>query len=174
MTQSNPTAGLWVPPTPRRTPNGGYRISQAGSRTLGTKRAVGMWVPAEAFRRGTVIRATGSGAASAIYVLNIGGVGTAEAGQGVTLSWTTAPATLHMFNLFAVQTRDGSLPTFDSGGGYAGATSLGVTTASYVPFIQPLNFVSISTSGSFVIDSLTLEVLPPQYNQAQPHGMVFS
>jgi hypothetical protein len=123
-----------------------------------------MWVPQEVFRRGTIIRFSGAtSTASAIFRLGIGGPGSANV-LGVLNNWTTAPAAAVGFVLTATQRNEGHIPTFDTGGYFAGATSIVVTTGTFSPFIQPLNYIEVSTSGTFTCFGCVLEVIPPQYN----------
>lgn len=149
----------------RRPPSGIYRVAQAQVATsFASKRVLGMWVPAEAFRRGTIIRFTGqSSTNSAIFKLGIGGPATAIS-LGVQLTFTTGPAAPVGFDLRATQRTEGFIPTFDSSGFFSGATSLVVSTGTFTPFIQPLNYVEIVTSGTFTIVGGILEVIPPQWN----------
>lgn len=171
MTQLSPA--LVSPPSlPRvqRMASGIYRVTQSQVATsFATKRVLGMWVPADAFRKGTIITVAGaSSTASPLIRLSIGGPGNTLNG-GVSLSWTTGPAAACAFRLTATQRADGILPTFDTSGFFSGATSSVVTTGTFVPFIQPLNFVEMNCSGTFTLFGCVLEVIPPQWN-TRPNG----
>jgi len=117
----------------------------------------------EAFRAGTLIRATGSGPTiSPALSINIGGRASVVAG-GVNVNWTTGPAAAVGWRLFYQQQNDGIVTTWRTGGSFSGATSLACTTATNAGvFLQPMNFVELNCSGTFTFDSATLEVIPPQ------------
>jgi hypothetical protein len=124
-------------------------------------------VPAECFRRGTLIRIVTNGPTnSTILRVSIGGDGTAVAAGVVALNFTgPAAAAAGLFTL--QQETDGLAPTFRATGVWSGATSLEATTATATVFIQPLNFVELSTGGTFTIDHASIEVLPA-------HDVVFA
>jgi len=174
MTQSNlVNRGLLLPQVAPRGPVGGYRVTQAQvSTSFATKRVLGLWVPGDVLRRGTVIRFSGStSTTSAIFRLGIGGDASANV-LGVLNNWTTAPAAAVGFVLMATQRTDGLIPTFDTGGFYSGATSLTVSTGTFTPFIQPMNYIEVSTSGTFTCFGCVLEVIPPQYNHRSYQEML--
>lgn len=171
MTEAAPAPGRLIPSTGRRSPPI-YRVTKPGTTVShATKRVLGMWVPAEAFRRGTVIRLSGQSAtASTIFRLSIGGPSNII-NPGVALTFSTGPAAAANFDLRAVQRADGINPTFDSAGYFVGGTSLPQTTATSVPFIQPLNYVEVNTNGTFTLVGVMLEVIPQQYTN-QPYQEV--
>jgi len=100
-------------------------------------------------------------------VLSIGGdAKTAQAGVAFSFTKTdTDPGTVPFFMLTATQRFDGLIPTFDSSGFHAGVNATVVSTGTFSPFIQPLNYVEL-TSPSVTLDLVgcVLEVIPPQYN----------
>lgn len=150
-----------------------YRVTRPDQLTsFSSKRVLGMWVPAEAFRRGTIIRAFGaSSTASTIIRLSIGGPGTGVA-QGVN-SQQTGPAAATQFDLRLTQVTEAFNSTNHVWTGiFAGATSLSVSSGNQLSNIQPLNFVEMSTVGTFSLAGCGLEVIPPQWN-ARLNGEIF-
>jgi hypothetical protein len=175
MTQSNPTPGLGLPQVARRSPRQVvYRVQQSGPAVaFATARVLGLWVPAEAFRRGTVIRwQAHCPTNSTVFILSIGGPGSTTINQGVTSTWT-GPAAAGYNTYTLTQSKDGIIPTMDSGGFWGGATGLAVTSGTITPFIQPLNWVQVATNGTFNIVGAVLEVIVPNTNY-RPAGESFT
>lgn len=163
MTQGVPVFGNALPTIARRSPSRYFVQSSRGNVSFATARVLGLWVPQEAFRRGTCIVVTGgTTTASAIFSLGIGG-NAAAARTGVLQTFTTAPATTVGFRLTCQQETDGLITTFRTGGFFAGGTSLVVSTVQNTAvFLQPMNYVELSTGGTFTVDNVTIEVFPPQ------------
>lgn len=137
--------------------------SMGNTTTVNTTRILGLWVPAECFLRGTVIHITTLIAtASGIVRLSIGGSGNVVQG-GVILTLTTAPGMNSYLTSDAVVANDGGLITrVDWSGAWVGtgvdATALAAVSSDTL-FIQPLNFVELSTNGSFVVTHATMSVV---------------
>lgn len=162
-----------IPDVQRRQAPGVYRALQntGGAVSYASKRVLGLWVPAEAFRRGTLIRFTGHSATnSPIFRLSVGGDGR-TANAGVSFSFTTGPAAACGFDLRMIQRLDKlANVTLDSSGFFSGATSLVVTAATASVHIQPLTYVEINTNGTFTLGGCILEVIVPQWNSLHYQG----
>jgi len=153
------------------------RVAAASaSQSYATTRILGMWVPAECFRKGTVIDIMAkSSSLTAALKLSIGGPGTAV-GLG-TLLTTTAPATQSVLSSRVVQTSDGLLSTFfwnyvwisDS----ASVDSTFANDTISIP-IQPLNFVELYTSGTYTIPLAEMVLTPGGSSQFRGYQEVLT
>lgn len=164
---------LLSPPSVARgyTPNERFpamRSVRATTSTYTTQRILGLWVPGEMFRRGTtfIIEAHSITTAATVVNFNIGGRGTSRAlGVNIALTAADAVSTVNVARVMFIQESDGLIPTirlagsWNGDGGNSDGSAMMVTSSTAV-FIQPLNFVEISTNGTFPISFASLEVIP--------------
>jgi len=141
------------------------RCHTAGTSLVST-RIIGLWVPAEMFGNGGFIEVRiGTTTDSATFQLSIGGDGN-SVGGGVIDTWTAGPLSFtHMLRSRVVFEGTGpydfvSKSNFGGGSwfGITGAPALGYTASVHT---QPLNFVELSTVGTFTIQHASILVVGP-------------
>lgn len=144
-------------------------------------RVLGLWVPAQCFRRGTIIRMSAqTDTTGASLQVTIGGDGK-NSGIGAFVWGHTGPGgTSVHFNAEMVQVSDGFMTRW-SGGSVEAANSTGTVTTgpgvtSFNVPIQPMNFVELLNSGGTTINmySATLEVISGSDVQASHHMLIGS
>jgi hypothetical protein len=133
-------------------------VQDNGGASYVSERIVGMWVPAEAFRQGTVIRLTGSSETSSARInIHVGGD---TSDLGVTLFDATASANSSYLQTELVQRIDGHIVTNVGGYSFVGVLSIGGAVSVTTTFLQPLVFVQAVTVGTFTLTNFILEVIP--------------
>lgn len=151
--------------TNRRFP--ALRSIRATNISHATKRILGLWVPGEMFRKGTTFIIEIHSATTATVVnFNVGGPGTSRAaGVNIALSTSDAVATVNVARVMFTQETDGLITTlrlaghWNGDGGNSDGSGM-MTTSSTSVFVQPLNFVEVSTNGTFTIAFASLDVIP--------------